>query len=193
MRNLFLVLTATLLISASSACDSGRGASDVKNPVDAAPIIDSAPYICWYFPEKAIRQVSGLEVPLKERRDGVWPSHGGCYLHSGYLRVAIDWQDFDGKRIMEIAVRNFQEKKLVDLPNDVGDGFVAYTGGPPSTHPYYGIIWFKCGKKFPWMNVQMSEVAEGRNTANDMTQLLRIARERYGKLHKCKPEPRVQP
>ncbi|WP_443184020.1 hypothetical protein [Nonomuraea sp. 3N208] len=47
---------------------------------------------------------------------------------------------------------------------------------------------FRCGDERPWMGIDFSEVAKGRNVVADSIELLRIARSRYGEIHKCKPE-----
>jgi hypothetical protein len=183
-----LVLTLAPLAGCSDGAGSGFKAT--SRPEADGPIADIAPYRCWYFPEQGIRRITGLMVPLQENREGAWPSHGGCALRNGYDRIGVDWQQFDGDRILRVAHENFDNTRLASLPADLGRGLIAYTGAPPARMPYYSILLFRCGVKMPWIKVELSQVAKGRNVVADITMLLRVAQRRYGELHKCAPRSR---
>lgn len=186
--------TAIGVLSFAAACASAEGGPKVeqrKSPnVNKGAIVDAGPYWCWYMPQQAVRQITGLNAPLTEHRDGDWPTHGGCSLRYLYNRVGVEWSTHGGKSVLKNAHLNFDEVKLVDFPGSLGEGVVAYTGRSPATRPYYSIVWFRCGKKEPWIKIEMSEVAKGRSTAEDLIQLLRVSMQRYGKVHKCEPKPR---
>ncbi|MFG1701379.1 hypothetical protein [Nonomuraea sp. NPDC049309] len=90
---------------------------------------------------------------------------------------------------MDIARENFGDHQLAALPKDLGTGLIAYTERPPRTRPYYTMMLFRCGDKRPWISVDLSEVQSGRDPVSDLTQLLTIARKRYGEIHRCTPRP----
>ncbi|MFC5818071.1 hypothetical protein [Nonomuraea harbinensis] len=90
---------------------------------------------------------------------------------------------------MDIARENFGKSQLAALPEDLGTGLIAYTARLPRTRPYYTMMLFRCGDERPWISVDLSEVAKGRDPVSDLTQLLTIARKRYGELHECTPKP----
>ncbi|MFF4198813.1 hypothetical protein [Nonomuraea sp. NPDC001831] len=99
------------------------------------------------------------------------------------------WATFGGKEATDLAQENFGAHQLAGLPANLGSGLISYTGRLPRTNPYYTHMLFRCGDKHPWISVDLSEVAKGRDPVSDLTQLLSIARKRYGELHRCTPKP----
>ncbi|MGW4794753.1 hypothetical protein ACWEPC_20320 [Nonomuraea sp. NPDC004297] len=159
------------------------------NKVIASPIIDSSPYWCDFLPQQAVRAISGLTLPLQEDKGGVPATHGICTLRNEYTRLSVVWSVRDGDNTMNLARKNFGNHQLAALPANLGTGLIAYTGRLPRTNPYYTMMLFRCGDQRPWISVDLSEVAKERDPVSDLTQLLSIARVRYGELHKCTPEP----
>lgn len=184
-------LVVALLIG-NVACSDDAKIVPRPNPpiVDRGPIVDQPPYFCDFIPQEAFRRVSGFRQPIAEDRSGWKSTDGLCDLKNQYDRLSLDWQNYDGKNILRLAHKNFDRKRIASLPTDLGDGLIAYTGEPPRTRPYYTMMLFRCGDKKPWISIDLSEVAKGRDPVKDLTDLLRIARQRYGKLHKCEPKPR---
>ncbi|MFI7232498.1 hypothetical protein ACIBO5_55700 [Nonomuraea angiospora] len=180
-----------LILSLGAACASKSDTPAQPTPkitADTSPITDSGPYWCDVFPQQAIRKISGLTIPLEESIDGVPATHGGCILKNEYTRFSLNWSTRGGDEALELARKNFGRHQLTELPADLGEGLVAYTRDLPITNPYVAFILFRCGDKRPWMGIDFSEVAAGRNVVTDSIELLRIARNRYGKLHNCSPK-----
>ncbi|MEV4077186.1 hypothetical protein, partial [Nonomuraea fuscirosea] len=119
---------------------------------------------------------------------GALASHGGCSLRNEYSRFSLNWSINGGEEALGLARKNFGSTRLSELPADLGKGLIAYTGGIPRSKPYVAFILFRCGKNQPWMGTSLSQVAKERNVVKDLTDLLHIARDRYGKAHSCTPE-----
>lgn len=171
-----------------------KGGSDPKSEstspaVDVRPVVDAPPYMCELVPQAAFPFVSGISVPLQESWGARRKTHSLCALRNGYDRLSVTWQDFDGKNTMRLAHENFDSKRIGSLPPDIGEGLVAHTGEAPRTRPFVSFVWFRCSDKRPWISISLSNVAKGRDPVKDLTALLRIAQQRYGKLHKCTPKP----
>lgn len=161
-----------------------------SDKISAAPLTDSPPYWCDFLPQQAVRTISGLTLPLQEDKGGVPTTHGICTLRNEYTRLSAVWSIRDGDNVLDTAQKNFGEHRLAELPTELGKGLISYTGRPPQTKPFYTMMLFRCGDKRPWISIDLSEIDKGRNPVSDLTQLLSIARKRYGELHKCTPKPR---
>jgi hypothetical protein len=186
-----VVASLTLLFAMTASCTSTSAApssSPSGKPI-ALQVTDSSPYWCDFLPQQAIRTITGLTAPLEERKSGVPATHGQCALRNEYDRLSLVWSVRDGDGVMDIARENFSERQLAVLPADLGTGLIAYTTRLPRTRPYYTMMVFRCGDARPWISVDLSEVGKGRDPVSDLTQLLSIARKRYGELHKCTPKP----
>ncbi|MFG1685409.1 hypothetical protein ACGFNP_34975 [Nonomuraea sp. NPDC049269] len=127
-------------------------------------------------------------MPLEESKDGVPTTHGGCALRNTYNRFSLNWSVRGGSEALDLARENFGRKQLSVLPLDLGKGLIAYTGESARTKPYVAFMLFRCGDKRPWMGIDLSEMAKGRDPVKDFTELLRIARHRFGEIHHCTPE-----
>lgn len=180
-----------LILALLTGCTSTGSppSPSASNKTAASPVTDSPPYWCDFLPQQAVRTISGLTLALQEDKSGVRTTHGICTLRNEYTRLSVVWSIRDGDNVLDIARKNFGEHQLADLPADLGKGLIAYTGRLPRTNPYYTMMLFRCGEKRPWISVDLSEVSKGRDPVSDLTQLLSIARERYGELHECTPKP----
>ncbi|MEV4838642.1 hypothetical protein AB0K05_29355 [Nonomuraea sp. NPDC049486] len=173
------------------------GCTDAPSPpspgpeakASTSPVVDSSPYWCDFLPQQAVRAITGLTVTVEERKTGVPTTHGQCALRNDYDRLSLVWSVRDGDGVLDIARENFGKSQLAALPEDLGTGLTAYTARLPRTRPYYTMMLFRCGDERPWISVDLSEVAKRRDPVNDLTQLLTIARKRYGELHECTPKP----
>jgi hypothetical protein len=47
------------------------------------------------------------------------------------------------------------------------------------------IAVFNCGKRRPWLSIDVAPVVKGRDPMRDMTDFMRIAQERFRKAHRC--------
>ncbi|MFI7424506.1 hypothetical protein [Nonomuraea sp. NPDC049684] len=175
------------MLTLSVGCAQQNPSPPAKPTASPQPVSDSGPYWCDVVPQEAIRTISGLAIPLEENKDGVPATHGACSLRNEYNRFSLNWSIRDGEGALELARENFGKKRLSELPADLGKGLIAFTGNSPRTKPYVAFMLFRCGNDRPWMGMDVSQVAQGRDLVKDFTDLLRIARERYGRLHDCVP------
>lgn len=178
----------TLMLVLSAGCMSEPATTPSTGRADAAPVVDEAPYRCELVPEKGVRAISGLDMPLEEFTWGDLDSRGGCSLRNEYSRFSLNWSDSGGEEALERTQANFASAQLSELPADLGKGLIAFTGGAPRSKPYVAFVLFRCGEKKPWIGASLSQVAKERNVREDLTSLLRIARDRYGELRTCTPE-----
>ncbi|WP_185071948.1 hypothetical protein [Nonomuraea jabiensis] len=76
----------------------------------------------------------------------------------------------------------------VELPTELGEGMAAYvTNSPLADQPYRVSAKFGCGDEDRMIDIYLAQVAKGRDAFKDMTELMRIAQKRYGKLYNCTP------
>jgi hypothetical protein len=76
----------------------------------------------------------------------------------------------------------------VALPSDLGDGLAAYLPNTsPDDQPYQVSAKFRCGGKERLIDIGLAQVTKGRDAIKDMTELMRIAQKRYGRLYNCTP------
>ncbi|MGP3921240.1 hypothetical protein [Nonomuraea sp. 10N515B] len=192
VRHVAGTVAGLFLVFAMATGCTGNASSPPPSPGNktiASPVTDSSPYWCDFLPQQAVRTITGLTLPLEENKSGVPATHGICTLRNEYTRLSVVWSVRDGDSTMNLARKNFGNHQLTALPTDLGKGLIAYTGRSPRTNPYYTMMLFQCGDRRPWISVDLSEVAKGRDPVSDLTQLLSIARTRYGELHKCTPKP----
>ncbi|NRQ38599.1 hypothetical protein HII36_43265 [Nonomuraea sp. NN258] len=188
-RALITVIGALLALVSSSGCPREPPSPPPKPTVDTRAIVDVGPYWCDVIPRQAVRIISGLSLPLTESTWGVPTTHGGCLLRNGYTRFSLYWSARGGDQALDLALENFGSRRLAGLPADLGEGLIAYTGESSGTNPYVVFMLFRCGDERPWMGIDFSEAAKGRNVVADSIALLRIARHRYGEIHECTDKP----
>ncbi|MQY07363.1 hypothetical protein ACRB68_54630 [Actinomadura sp. RB68] len=76
------------------------------------------------------------------------------------------------------------------LPADLGRGLAVIrptAGADP--RPNFVIALFRCGKRQPWISIDFAPVVRGRDALTDLVGFIRIAEQRFGRLHKCAPKP----
>jgi hypothetical protein len=161
--------------------------------VDTAAISSSGPYLCDLIPETALRQITGFSGELLTGWDGPQTDNGLCLVRSPGVQpspLGLDWSYHEGRRILQEQRYNYQIDLLKPLPQDLGDGFAASGGTDSITgRPNHVIALFRCGTREPWLGIELRQVSHGRDAIKDLTQLMRIAEHRFGKLHHCTPMP----
>ncbi|GGO66325.1 hypothetical protein GCM10012289_20080 [Nonomuraea cavernae] len=191
MRGLSLTLTALVLFGVSCTPESDI----VSTLAPPLPIVDSSPYVCSLIPEQAFRSVTGVTEPLAEetagtKRNGncsapdrtpppleVWWMHEGPGMPQEHLNFLLD----DRRAV-------FTRHGGVPLPRDLGDGMVGYM--PDSIfadQPYRVSAKFRCDNEARLIDIDLSQVAKGRDGIKDLIELMRIAQKRYGELYDCTP------
>ncbi|MFC5816647.1 hypothetical protein [Nonomuraea harbinensis] len=86
----------------------------------------------------------------------------------------------DGKR--EVYTRHGG----IALPADLGDGMAAHlTEGLLAEQPYQVSAKFRCGSKDRMIHIYLTHVTKGRDGLKDLTDLMRIAQNRYSQIHDC--------
>ena len=196
MTRRFWPMVVGLMAVTVVACTADPGpAPPPPSPTPSAdlrPVVDQAPYWCEFIPQEAFRRVSGITQPFTEEKDGPWEDYGGCLIvNNGRVPVSVWWSRADDSAArLKLLRDNWDSTDPTPLPSDLGDGFVAYAG-PDSleTRPYFSVARFRCGKEKPWISIDLETVAQGRDPVKDITDLLRVARTRYGRLHDCTPKP----
>ncbi|MFC5829413.1 hypothetical protein [Nonomuraea insulae] len=190
-------IAALLVAIIATACAAGPApvgpppSSPAPAP-DLRPVVDQAPYWCEYIPQEAFRRISGITQPLTEEKDGPWKDDGGCLLSgNGTEPVGVWWSRIDNSAArLKLVRENWQHTDQIPLPSEIGDGFAAHADNDMlSGRPYYVISRFTCGKKKPWIRIDLETVVKGRDAIKDLTDLMRIAQKRYGHLHNCSPGP----
>ncbi|MDA0632014.1 hypothetical protein OUY22_01195 [Nonomuraea sp. MCN248] len=188
-RSAVVGLTLLFVLAAGCTDDTSTSSPGPEAKTSSSPVVDSSPYWCDFLPQQAVRTITGLSITIEERKTGVPTTHGQCALRNDYDRLSLVWSVRDGDGVLDTARENFGDRQLATLPENLGTGLIAYTARLPRSRPYYTMMLFRCGKKRPWISVDLSEVREGRDPVSDLIELLTIARERYGQLHRCTPTP----
>ncbi|MEV4834954.1 hypothetical protein AB0K05_10550 [Nonomuraea sp. NPDC049486] len=72
------------------------------------------------------------------------------------------------------------------LPADLGDGMAAHlTDSLLAEQPYRVSAKFTCGDKERMIDIYLTQVTKGRDAMKDLTDLMRIAQNRYAEIHNC--------
>ncbi|MEU6712457.1 hypothetical protein ABZ897_13335 [Nonomuraea sp. NPDC046802] len=191
MRHSRLSAALAALVVLATACTSEKQIVSTPAPVPQ-PILDSVPYVCKLIPEQAFRLVSGVSGSLVEKTNGnerngdcavpettpqslgVWWMQEGSGMPQGHLDFLMN-----GRRNI------YTRHGGVMLPADLGDGMAAHVTN--NDQPYRVSAKFGCGGKDRLIDIYLAQVAKGRDAIKDMTELMRIAQKRYGKLYNCTP------
>ncbi|MEV5407470.1 hypothetical protein AB0K60_01350 [Thermopolyspora sp. NPDC052614] len=179
-------LASLLLVVA--ACSNEP--ADAPTPTAIPAIVDAPPYVCKFVPEHALRLISGSTQPLSEVSDGT-SDDGDCDAHnnsSGLLDVAWssvhgDWTDKDIDNLVSDRIETLTRHDGTAVPESLGKGMAAYI--PGDEEPYQVVSKFTCGGKVRLLIMRFREFVSGRNSINDMIELMRIGQKRYAELYKC--------
>lgn len=186
------------LMFLGAACTPGCSAE--PPPADPEPVADSAPYLCTFVPERALRLVLGVTGQLVDYISGGKES-GECSAPRDhpYVMAAAWLQEVDenAEEYSEYLTREhladlLEDKKKaysrhggMDIPSDLGDGMTAKIPAGIPNLPYEIAAKFLCGGKERYLTFSFAEFAKGRDPFKDMIELMRIAQKRYAALHKC--------
>ncbi|TDE57919.1 hypothetical protein E1295_06455 [Nonomuraea mesophila] len=181
------------LLMMAVACSPDNQVVHTPAP-EPLPVADSAPYVCKLVPSQALRIVSGVTAPLEERIDGN-ERNGNCSAPDTASRSLEVWwaQESPGMSqehldfLIEGRRNVYTRHGGVTLPADLGDGMAAYlTNGLLAEHPYQVSARFTCGGKDRMVDIYLAQIAKGRDGIKDLIELMRIAQQRYSKVHDCK-------
>ena len=157
---------------------------------NSKPIEDSAPYWCDFVPKKAFSAVTGIHGGIYERREG-WLSYTGLclvYRKPPIAPLSVRWAE-NGLEVIQRQEKFYGEFDPLPLASNLGRGFTVNAPDPMGGRPFYVIAAFRCGRITPWLSIDLSHVAAGRNATQDLSDLMRIAETRFGALHQCTPKP----
>jgi hypothetical protein len=151
------------------------------------------PYWCDVVPQAALSRISGMDhSALEEQRSGWQSDHGTCLVRSGQStsELGLSWNAKDAiKTVVRMEGIYKQQFTPVRLPTTLGQGFAVKTAEANGERPYYVIAAFRCGSIQPWLRIDLLNVSPGRNMTKDLTDLMQIAEQRFGKRHRCTPGP----
>jgi hypothetical protein len=160
---------------------------------DLRLVVDTPPYWCDFVPQEALDRVTGSNrSALKEQRSGWQSDHGTCLVGSGKStsELGLSWDTKNGaKTVARMEGIYKQQFGPVRLPVALGYGFTVKTAEANGERPYYVIATFRCGSIQPWLRIDLLNISSGRDPTKDLTDLMRIAEQRFGKLHHCTPTP----
>ncbi|WP_433333899.1 hypothetical protein [Spirillospora sp. CA-294931] len=158
--------------------------------VDLQPVRDVPPYLCDVIPERSFRRVTGIKTPLRTRWDGPRTNYGLCLVHAAGSEapLGLDWSFDDGDNVLRRQQRAWADDSPRPLPPELGQGLAATrpTAGVDA-RPHFVIALFRCGAKRPWISIDFARVARGRDAARDMFAFMKIAQQRFGRMHGCAP------
>jgi hypothetical protein len=194
MRHSRLPAALAVLLLLATACNQEKNIVPTSAPV-LQPIVDSSPYICRLVPEQAFRLVSGATGSLSEKTSGDEMS-GECWAPDTTPRpLEVGWLQAGGGTsrehldfVMDDRRQLYSRHGGVALPASLGDGMAAYM--PDSVfadQPYRVSARFRCNNEERLIDIDLGQVAKGRDALKDLTELMRIAQKRYGELYNCTP------
>ncbi|MFI6709338.1 hypothetical protein ACIBF7_23080 [Nonomuraea sp. NPDC050478] len=191
MRTAFIVALATLALLAGACTPETNDASESSPALE--PVIDSSPYICMLIPEHAFRIASDFAEPLVERTSGN-ERNGNCRAPDSDAQALDVWWMKEGPGmpsehldfLMNDRRKVYSRYGGVALSTDLGDGMAAYMPDPPiNDQPYRVSAKFRCGDKQRLIDISLPKITKGRDAMKDLTDLMRIAQNRYAEIHNC--------
>jgi hypothetical protein len=154
------------------------------------------PYWCGLIPKEAFRRVTGVVGNFIESSSSSTADDGTCILRDleGHGELGVGWslivgKDVIAKRIERIRTDNVMRSNPKTLPSRLGSGFTAYASSEDESAPYVVAAVFRCGRREPMINIDLHRVSQRRNATKDLTDLMRIAQNRFGEFHHCSPGP----
>jgi hypothetical protein len=182
--------------SRSPATSPGPAASSSSiEPPDVRPVVDSAPYWCDMVPKEAFRRVSGVAGNLVEHWSARRVENGSCIVRDSkeYGPLSIGWLKNGAKKKVSGRMKDIRadlsNEDLKMLPTQLGFGFTAFAPSELESAPYVAAVVFHCGGDELSLNLDLRRVSQGRDATGDLTDLMRIAQQRFGKIHHCMPRP----
>jgi hypothetical protein len=180
---------ATLLTAIGCAAPK----AEVVSPLtpDTRPVVDLAPYWCIFVSQEALRRITGLSRALTEHATGDWRTSGQCRVETANHAQVLTthWSATgDSRRVLRDAYKSWRHDHPFQLPAELGNGFGSLPRAiPQNAQPYYVISSFTCGTANPRITLEISSITPGRNAANDLIEMMRVAQKRYGRLFSCAP------
>jgi hypothetical protein len=182
-----------------TACTDGHGAKPLptgspggaSGKSDDRPVADLAPYWCDLVPKEALARIGGSRDGLAEFRAPTNTADRavcGVKDDERYGPLGVTWDLEHGRELIAASLRQVAADHPQRLPAQFGTGYVSYSPGT-SRLPYEAGSLFRCGSREPWIYLALRRVSPGRNATNDLTDLMRIAQRRFGKIHGCTPGP----
>jgi hypothetical protein len=203
-RGIAAIASALCVVAAGSCESAGKetrptGSPSVATPrpggsLRSGPVTDSAPYWCDLVPRRALTQVSGLSADLSEIRNaGATKDSSICGVRDKerYGPLVVQWNVTGGRDEIAAWIKDVESDHPTALPAPLGSGFIVYSQGE-SRLPYFTASAFSCGTRDSWIEIFVRSVSSGRDATRDLTDLMRVAQGRFGKLHRCTPRPIVQ-
>jgi hypothetical protein len=193
----FGLCIATSVACASRGNDASPGSSTAtRTPgkstagaraLDSRPVVDTSPYWCDVIPKEALRRIGGAKLDLTEfRSPDNDKSRAVCGVRDGgkYGLLGVTWDLTKGRELIASSMKRVAADNPERLPASLGSGFTAYS---PTTSrvPYEAAALFRCGDRESWIYIAVRSVSEGRDATRDLTDLMRIAQQRFGKIHHC--------
>ena len=179
-----ITAAATCFFLASSACSPS---SPKKKEVDLSPITDVAPYWCQLIPTNAVSRLTAVSRGLEQDRDiDIHNTLTSCQVGNDTdlpLEVQLG---LDGEARFQEKDEFAHNRSEAQLPLDLGHAIFRTAPEAPN---YMAASAFRCGKRLVWIRVTIQPVIQGRNPEKDLSELLRIAENRYAVLAGCKIKP----
>lgn len=198
MRTTTFCYLALAALCLPLACTDGEPGTKPRSPSasasttgkpDLRSVTDIPPYWCDLISKESLTRVSGQEQGLREVR---YPENTterrvcGVKDAARYGPLGVAWDLRDGRASLAANLRQLAADRPRPLPAGLGTGFVAYS--PGTSHlPYESGALFRCGADEPWIYIALRDVSPGRNAVKDLTDLMRIAERRFGRVHRCSP------
>jgi hypothetical protein len=157
----------------------------------SGPVTDSVPYWCDLVPRGALSRVSGALPGLSEIRNAGATKDGtmcGVRDKERYGPLVVQWNKTGGRDEIARWMKDVASDQPSRLPPQLGTGFNVYSQSV-SRLPYFTASTFECGAHDAWIEIFLRRISSGRNPTKDLTDLMRIAQRRFGKIHGCTPGP----
>ncbi|MGH3380068.1 MAG: hypothetical protein ACRDP6_35590, partial [Actinoallomurus sp.] len=99
-----------------------------------------------------------------------------------YGLLGVQWDVTGGRAEIAEWTKDLASDHPTALPAQLGTGFIVYSL-KESKLPYFTASTFGCGTREPFIEIFVRGFSQGRNTTEDLTDLMRFAQRRFGALH----------
>ena len=166
------------------------GTLNKKPQMPKGSVTETSPYWCNFIPKTAFRVVTGLNDIVREDQEGWLAYQGLCLAYDRGQNpvLGVSWA-IDGRAIESQQAKAYAADGPTMLPRSLGSAFTVDKANAATGRPYYTIAAFRCGAISPWIRIDFSQAAPGRNYIDDVTALMQIAERRFGSYHNCTPGP----